>query len=836
MVMSGRGRVAACAYAATLMAAGTLMPLVATQAWLVQAAFLVAIVSGVGALARRVPLARLLTVLLQAVVALMLLTLVFARSQALLGILPTPEAFQEFNRLLNAGGGDVGRYAIPAPPTDGIRLMLIGGVLVVGLVVDALAVTFRSAAPAGLPLLALYSVGAGLAGGAWGGVWFLLAASGYLLLLLSEGRDRLSQWGRVFGGVPRPPGMSRREADGGRARTPALTGRLVGVMALGAALVVPAVLPAWNGGLLSGTGSGAGTGTGGGGTISAVNPLVSLQDDLNQPLDREALRYRTNAPSTQDLYLRIMALDKFDGTSWRFSQRNVEDVPDELPDPPGLNPDVSTSEIRTSISAAGWYRQNYLPMPYPAGKVKIDGHWRFEPVGRTLVGDRGQSTQGAQYTVSSLQVNPTREQLATAPEAPAALRHEYTDVPRNLPSVVKETALKVTAGATNNYEKAVKLQDWFALDGGFTYDTNVDSGTGITAITRFLQDKQGFCVHFSFTMAAMARTLGIPARVAVGFTPGTAQGNGVMSVGLRDAHAWPELYFQGVGWTRFEPTPSRGSTPSYARPDAPAGGSTATQQPETNASSAPSTAPSASSSCNPQERRLNECGAAAPQGTLPPTGTGISMGALAFVILGPAALLLLLLLPLLWRVRVRARRLTAGDHATPGTGMQPAGVLGEDSGPALGRDGPPATADTAARTMAAWREIVDTAWDHGIPPDDSRTPRKAAERIVRLGRLAGPPADAVHRVAGSVEQVLYAPEPRPAAGLAQDAQAVREGLRASVDRWTRLRAVLAPRSSIRVIWALSDRWTAFTDRWGLHRLSLDRWAEILHRRPSRQRS
>jgi transglutaminase-like putative cysteine protease len=56
-------------------------------------------------------------------------------------------------------------------------------------------------------------------------------------------------------------------------------------------------------------------------------------------------------------------------------------------------------------------------------------------------------------------------------------------------------------------------------------------------------------------MAAMARTLGIPARVAVGFIPGTATADGGMTVGLKDAHAWPELYFEGVGWTRFEPTP-----------------------------------------------------------------------------------------------------------------------------------------------------------------------------------------------------------------------------------------------------------------------------------------
>ncbi len=82
-------------------------------------------------------------------------------------------------------------------------------------------------------------------------------------------------------------------------------------------------------------------------------------------------------------------------------------------------------------------------------------------------------------------------------------------------------------------------------------------------------------MHFAFTMAAMARTLGIPARVDGRLRPGHPPvGRLRWSVGLKDAHAWPELYFQGVGWTRFEPTPSRGTAPDYTQdPSATGGGS-----------------------------------------------------------------------------------------------------------------------------------------------------------------------------------------------------------------------------------------------------------------------
>ncbi|WP_140394748.1 DUF4129 domain-containing protein, partial [Streptomyces recifensis] len=99
---------------------------------------------------------------------------------------------------------------------------------------------------------------------------------------------------------------------------------------------------------------------------------------------------------------------------------------------------------------------------------------------------------------------------------------------------------------------------------------------------------------------------------------------------------------------------------------------------------------------------------------------------------GALALVVLPLSPLLWRTRVRARRL---DGHSP---------------------------DPAVRTLAAWRELTDSAWDHGVTPDDSLTPRGSAARIVRLGRLDTEAGAAVHRVAAALEQVLYAPEPRPA--------------------------------------------------------------------------
>ncbi|MFE9610459.1 DUF3488 and DUF4129 domain-containing transglutaminase family protein [Streptomyces sp. NPDC006012] len=778
--MSSRARLALCAAAATMMAACALLPLVTPMTWLFQAGFLVAVQTGVGAVTRRVPLARPLTVAAQALVSLMLLTLVCAQGHALLGLIPGPDTFRYFADLLQQGSDDVSRFAIPAPVSEGIRLMLIGGVLVIGLIVDMLAVTFRSAAPAGLPLLALYSVAAGLSDGGTDWLWFLIAAAGYLMLLLAEGRERLSQWGRVFSGAGRSPG-----GPSGGAVAPVRTGRRIGVVALGVALAVPLALPAMQGGLLDSTRSGMGAGNGNGGTISAVNPLVSLRDSLNVDEDRQVLSLKTDSTDVSDLYLRIVSLDDFDGTTWKPSQRHIVGVPNRFPTPAGLSPGVRRSEVRTRIAAADWYAQDWLPMPYPPSSVQVPGKWRYEPVGMTLVGDHGQNTRGTVYEVTSLDVQPTADQLAAAPKAPEALKREYTHVPKSLPSVVAKTAEQITEGATSQYEQAVRLQDYFAVTGGFQYDTQVQVGQGPNAIATFLEKKQGFCIHFSFTMAAMARTLGIPARVAVGFAPGTPQSDGTVSVGLKDAHAWPELYFEGVGWTRFEPTPTRGTAPAYTLSDTPGTTLPDVARPSQQSSTEPSADASASESCTAQMRKLEACDSPSAAAVVSSGDDGPKWWQSALWALGGLLVLLIPLSPLLWRKRLRAVRL--GGHARTEEGA-------------------------AAHTLAAWQELTDTAWDFGIPPDESQTPRGAAARIVRLGRLDGADGSAVHRVADAVEQALYAPRPQPTAGLAQDVRRVAGALGGTATRGMRLRALFAPRSAVRALWAASAWSTALKAR------------------------
>ncbi|MCJ0868228.1 DUF3488 and transglutaminase-like domain-containing protein [Streptomyces sp. AP-93] len=790
--MSGRARLTVFAALATLFTAWSLNPLVESAGWLPQAAALLALQSAVGAGARRVPLARTLTVAAQVLVSLLALMLLFGgKMQSVAGDGLLDYLVTDFGALFRQGVQDVNEFSMPAPLTDGIRLLLVSGVLLIGLLVDLLAVTVRTAAAAGLPLLALYSVAAGLSGaatGSGGASWvsFVLAGCGYLLLLLAEGRDRLAQWGRVFGAAPRGR-VSAGSPGGGQALAPVRTGRRIGAVALGLALAVPVVLPSMGSGVLGpGGGAGEGEGNGLGPSIQAVNPLVSLQSSLNTQDNRVVLRYRTDSPQLSEQYLRILALDEFNGVKWEASGRALTDVPKRMPNPPGVSDGVlnGATEVQTFISSAQTYAQRYLPMPYPATGVDIAGKWRFEPAGRTLVGDqlgkdKFQNAQGVQYSVRSLLLNPTAEQLRSAPAANPEIAAEYTKVPDNLPEVVVQTAREVTRGAKDDYSAAVKLQDYFAVSGGFRYDTKVSSGTGSQAIAKFLADKEGFCVHFAFSMASMARTLGIPARVAVGFTPGVKQSDGVVNVSMRDAHAWPELYFEGVGWTRFEPTPRSGITvPEYSRPTTPQPLPNAPTSAPSASAVQPSARPSTADDCPADQKKLGECGPLAAQRNTGAGGDGPSAGTVLAWTAAGLLLLALPLLPFLWRGRLRARRLGSGQ------------------------------------VLAAWRELGDAAWDVGIVPDEALSPRGAADRVVSLGRLDPAAADAVRRVAGSVERALYAPPgSEPSYGdLAQDVGLARAGLLAGVSRWSRLRALFLPRSAARVRWAVSARWAALTDR------------------------
>jgi len=800
--VSHRTRVAVCGGLAAVLTSLCLTPLVHPAGWLIQAAIMLVAVDLLGYGLRRAGVPRPLALVGQLVLSLCLLTLGFARAAAPAGFLPVPGAVQLLVSEFHQGLADISEYTIPAPATTGLSLIMVGTVLAIGLIVDVLAASYGLAALAGLPLLALFSVGTGLhpQGSSW--LWFLLAAGGYLTLLLAEGHERLNRWGRIFSGTAATLAGSTYSGT----RPLARSGHRLGLIAVAAALAVPFLLPDTTQGLVNGLGTGSGQ------VITAVNPLASLQQTLNEPDNQLLFTYRTTSTDPSDVYLRIVDLDAFDGTSWQPSSQKAVAVPKQFPTAQGLTPAVQTTPFTTTVSVGSAFAENWLPLPYPATSVQATGDWRYEPDGGNLIGARGQTTRGIDYTVTSEAVAPTPDQLRAAGPAPAAIRKEYLGLPQDLPALVRADALTVTKGAATDYDKAVALQNWFADSGEFTYNTQVTSGTGSSAIVRFLTKKQGFCVHFAATMAAMARVLGIPARVAIGFTPGTEQADGTWQVGTKDAHAWPELYFQGAGWLRFEPTPSRGISPAYTETQ-PSGSTPAGSTAGSATGATPAPSASAAASCAGHLARISGCSTAPQEAPLAAGGGGGSGSSdavgLAWIALGCLAGLALLLVvcgPGVWRAGRRRARLRGGYPAE------------------------------------LWQELLDTAWDLGVspPPDRDRahaeTPRRALARLTADAEVAatgpggpgGPGLDedaraAAERLAAEVERSLYG---RPGGGgtarprtstdaadsagvalldppltgadaqpdLRADLHLVTTALRAAASGPARLRAALLPRS------------------------------------------
>ncbi len=609
-----RARMAGAAALATATSSMALSPLFDNGTWFWPAMAAVVAVATAGMTARVLRAPSPLVVLAQAATLLAVVANQIARDESYLGVVPGPDAFARMGEALAAALDEVAVVSAPAPTTPLLVALSVAGVGAIALVVDAMAVTGRWAAAAGLPLLTLYAVPAAVVTDGVPWPLFVIGAVGYLFLLLADGRQRIGRWGRVVGtrgrsGVISPEPLSAM-------------GRRIGLIALAAAVIAPLALPFLDENVL-GKGSGGGSGGSGGRTVATVNPLVSLQRDLVRVDDTEVLRYTTTARGPD--YLRMVTLDTFDGLQWQpavLRARASAQVADGLPDAPGLSDDVRSSRVTTTISV-GPLEENRLPLPYPATRVDIDGDWRYdEATLNVLTPDEGRTTEGVEYTVTSVQPVPTAAQLRAAGEAPEDVLR-YTELPPVTP-LAAQLAEEVAGDAPTDFDAAVALQSWFRGEGGFAYDLTVQPRSD-DALADFLTDRRGYCQQFAGAFAVMARLLGIPARVNVGFAPGAATDEG-WAVTWHDVHAWPELYFDGAGWVRFEPTPGNGgagvAAPAYAPfasqlPGATSGGvgPSDTAQDRLNPTQADRAAEG--SAVNPRERALDEAAAAARRGSRP---------------------------------------------------------------------------------------------------------------------------------------------------------------------------------------------------------------------------
>ncbi len=170
---------------------------------------------------------------------------------------------------------------------------------------------------------------------------------------------------------------------------------------------------------------------------------------------------------------------------------------------------------------------------------------------------------GETYQVDAVLNNPNLQQLQEAgTDYPDWIKNKYLQLPKDFSPQIRGLAHEITANAETPYDKASAITNY--LRENIEYASTIPAPPKHMDVLEWMlfQYKKGFCVYYASSEVVMLRSLGIPARMAVGFAQGERSGNKYI-VHKKEAHAWPEVYFPGIGWVEFEPT---GNQPTLNRP------------------------------------------------------------------------------------------------------------------------------------------------------------------------------------------------------------------------------------------------------------------------------
>lgn len=754
-----RTGVALVAGVAVLMASTMLSTLFAVFDWAIYSLLAVTAVVLVACVARavRVPVWGQLLSMLAAL--LLLLTWTFPSGRELAGFLPTPGTFHHFGHLLAAAGNAIATLSVPVAERTSLEFLVAGGIGLVAVAVDLLAIGLRRPALAGLPLLALYSVPVAVYPGHVPWLPFVVGAAGYLWLLLADHVDQVRRWGRRYTGAG-------RDVDMWEPSPLAATGRRVGFAGLVLAVLIPLAIPNFSTGLLhllSGLSTNVGTGSGTAALGARINPITSLRGTLRLGTPIDLFQLATNDPSPG--YLRTAVADKITDNGFEPSEPTRDRPLGQGPDQPtaALNSSLPRHEYRAKISASN-LDDRYLPLFANVTSLATPGTagWRYDPDTGVVFADRpATSGQTWMFSYDSFDYQPSA--LRTAPPLDDGDRSIFaTDIQVPGQSTIADRVEHLTAGKATEYDRVRAILDYFAPSNGFAYSLQTKPGTSGSAIVDFLHNKRGYCEQYASAMAWMVRQAGIPARVVVGYTHGAKIGNSdVYEITSHEAHAWVEVYFPTYGWVPFDPTPSTdvsgsaafGWAPNPATPNT--GGNIDPNQPNR-----PGQRPSAGT-LGGQHGSAGLSHATAARSTGPASWP--------YWVLGFLALLAVLAIPAMRRVTARRRRTAV---------MRRAAVGG-------------AAAVRAAH--AAWDELLDVLVDVRRDSPVPETPRAVADRLT-ADRLAPDAAGCLRVLATAEERARYARSPSAAGDLAAASHRVRAALLAALPRHRRLAAMLAPRS------------------------------------------
>jgi transglutaminase-like putative cysteine protease len=460
--------------------------------------------------------------------------------------LPTSETLRAAAEALGRVGHDARVQVAPSAPLRPLVLAAVTAVWTASFSSHALAIRAGSPLLAVLPPVALVGFADTVLEDGARPMYALLLLGATLLVVFTDGLRRIRQWGPVWSS----PGRRRLSSVAGRGA------RRVGVTAIVAALAFPGVLPGFRDDPLVDFSTGGGEGL-------RLDPWVSIRSNLTRtaPIPLYRVRSTDDLGHTFPSYWRMFSLDLFDGEDWTSSDANGErakpmlartDLPDPVPAPV-----EAVTVVEQTIQVLRDQQDAALPMAYPAVHVDVPtGQIRFNEELGTVTAP-GSLPSGISYHAVSNVVIPTAAELDAAP--PVAPSARYTFLPASTPPKIHDIAERWAADATADdpYREILAIMDHLTQPGTFSYSDDVDLRDDSNALVNFLtKTRTGFCQQFAAAMAVLVRSLGFPARIAVGYRTGESSGDSYL-VTSHDAHAWVEVYFQGFGWLPFEPTPQR---------------------------------------------------------------------------------------------------------------------------------------------------------------------------------------------------------------------------------------------------------------------------------------
>lgn len=747
---------------ATLCASTSLTGVVAGVSWLGYVAVAVLLVACSGLALRSVRTPTPVVGLAQLAVLLLLVTGVFT-SHGILAIFPGPTALSELQGVLSGAFDQIRTGLPPVDATPQILCLITIAMGLVAVLVDTLTVAASAPAATGLALLCVYAVPASLSDTMLPWWTFVLGAAAFAALLAVDGNHRHRRWrNRVA------PGLGGSPVTASAPIVVVVLALVLGLVAGGTITAVGTV------GRLPGSERGAGSGSGGLG----VNPFTSLRGLLQQGDTVDLFRVR--GLGNDKRLLRAFTLNTFvPNQGWSLPPgpmpAGYPALDRQLPPAPGDDGSAESRQIR--IEPLNW-NDVWLPT-YGSlrGLQGIPAGWFYDPESGAVFSERKQRPPA--YTERASLAEPTKDQLenvqlAQITGAPAI----YTQVAGVDPRVVDLTH-QITASSSTVFDQATALWRFFTAEGRFTYDTQTAPVADSDALTDFLLNgRRGFCEQFASAMAVMLRVLGIPSRVAVGFTTGFADGD-TRLITSQDAHAWVEVYFgPDLGWVSFDPTPradGRGYVPPYLESGTASNDPSAQTREDLPSVSTTHVAPTGVPSL--------DNGAGGSNGSTPVAATGSApswtgWGALAVVVAAIALTLAAFLTGRSAWGRSAAARwlpLVAGAAwvlAVVLTAWLVHWILalcllivaGGALAPAIIREiqRRRRLAVIAARepgaASAAWAELLDECADRGVPIPATDTVRAAARKVAHDHRLDDDGKNNLRTVVGVIERSWYAPD------------------------------------------------------------------------------